>query len=72
MREARTIVRKHVSALLSETRASRVPDDVVGRLLLEGVIELWRGQRSCEDIASELQSTAENLDPDTDHEFMRP
>ena len=66
------IVQRHVGALVQEAESAGIPLDVVGRLLVEEAIGLWSRSRGWQDIASELQSTAENLDPDADHEFMRP
>ncbi len=66
------LVRRHVTALLEEAASASIPTDVVGRLLLQAVIEIWGRERDWRDIARELTFTAENLDPDTDHEFMRP
>jgi len=72
MESERERVEKHVAAALAETDAAGIPRDVVGRLLLDAVCELWLAERSHEDVAAELVSTAENLDPDVDHIFMRP
>lgn len=66
------IVKRHVSALIEETKASGTPTDVVGRMLIQEAIELWNAERDWQDIASELKFMADNLDPDLDYEFMRP
>lgn len=66
------LVRRHVDALLEDARAAKLPADVVGRRLVERAIEIWKVERDWQDIARELQFIAENLDPDVDHEFMRP
>ena len=68
----REIVKRHVDALLAESDRAQLPRDVVGRLLLEHVVEIWLGARSREDVARQLVFTAEHLDPDTDFTFMRP
>ncbi len=68
----RELVRRHVAALLEEAGAAGIPADVVGRLLVSAAVEIWGRERDWQDIARELAYTAENLDPDTDHEFMRP
>lgn len=68
----RAVVRRHLGALLTEANAAGIPADVVGRLLLEEVIELWQRERSIEDIASELRFAIENLDPDLEYPFIRP
>lgn len=66
------LVKRHVTALLEEASAAKIPTDVLGRLLVQQAVELWQRERSIEDIASELKFTAEGLDPDADFEFMRP
>ena len=58
--------------LLAEADALGVPADAIGRLLLEAAVDLWRRARGADDIAAELQFTAEHLDPDEDFAFMRP
>jgi hypothetical protein len=68
----RDIVKRHVEALLAESDRAQVPRDVIGRLLLEQVVEIWLDSRSREDVARQLVFTAEHLDPDTDFTFMRP
>jgi hypothetical protein len=68
----RAVIRRHVGALLTEAKETGIPPDVVGRMLLDEVVELWRQHRSPEDIAAELRFTIENLDPDLDYPFIRP
>ncbi len=68
----RAIVRRHLGALLEAARAARMPDEVVGRILLYEVIELWQRTRSIEDIGAELRYLIDNLDPDQQYPFMRP
>ncbi len=68
----REIIKTHFAALLANARANHIPDDVVGRLVLEQVIQLWRAERSLADIASELQFSIDNLDPEIEFSFMRP
>ncbi len=72
MASDRELVGRHVQALLGESRGAGVPPDVVGRLLVQEAIEIWKQQRSLTDIQSELEFIAGHLDPDTDFEFMRP
>ncbi len=72
MATAREIATKHMEAALAEAKAENVPAETVARVLLEKVTHTFKESRSLEDIASELTSTAENLDPDTDYAFMRP
>ena len=68
----RDIVKHHVAALLTEAAEAEVPRDVVGRLLLQEAIEIWRADRADADIENELRFAADHLDPDVDFEFMRP
>ncbi len=72
MRSDREVVGQHVKALLAEAAAQKIPRDVVGRLLVQEAIEIWKAERSLSDIESELKFVVESLDPDTDFEFMRP
>lgn len=66
------VVGRHVAALLAEAEGAGIPRDLVGRFLVQEAIGIWRAERCWQDIASELEFIAANLDPDTDHEFMRP
>ena len=68
----RELVKQHLDPLLSAATAAGMSDDVLGRLLLEAAVDLWRRKRSIDDIAGELGFTAENLDPDIDYNFIRP
>ena len=68
----RAVIRRHVGALLAEARETGIPADVVGRMLLDEVVELWRQHRSLDDIAAELRYMIDNLDPDQDYPFIRP
>lgn len=68
----RELVQRHFAKLLEEARARGMPDDVIGRMVLNEVVELWKAQRSIEDIAGQLKFVADNLDPDLEYEFMRP
>lgn len=68
----RDVILPHLEALLAAASASRIPRDVVGRILLDEVVALWRTERSLEDIAAELRYAIDNLDPDQDYAFMRP
>lgn len=68
----RAIIRRHLGALLEEAHAARIPTEVVGRMLLDEVLELWRQSRTVDDIAVELRYMIENLDPDIDYPFIRP
>ncbi|MEQ9144330.1 MAG: hypothetical protein RLO08_08230 [Parvibaculaceae bacterium] len=72
MTTAREIATKHLEAALADAESAKVPAENIARILLEKVIHIYKETRSLEDIASELTSAAENLDPDTDYTFMRP
>ena len=71
MSDVHEICRHHLLAAAQAAGPNAGPD-VVGRAMLGQVIALWRQARSLDDIRSELESTAENLDPDQEHVFMRP
>ena len=66
------LVQKHMQALLAEADAAGISHDVVGRALINQVIDLYRETRTPDDIASELTFLADNLDPDEEYAFMRP
>ena len=68
----RSLVKKHLDALLVEAASARIPKDVVGRLLLEETVALWLEERPAPDVARELTFTAEHLGDDDDFTFMRP
>ena len=68
----REVIKRHLASLLAEAQSTGIPEDVVGRMLLDEILALWRQRRTLEDIAAELRYTLENLDPDMDHAFMRP
>ena len=72
MGDERALVQRHIRALIEEADASRVPRDVLGRMLLSEVTELWQKERPWQDVANELRFVADNLDPDADFEFSRP
>ncbi|MGV8996366.1 MAG: hypothetical protein ACOH12_05420 [Parvibaculaceae bacterium] len=72
MTTARDIITPHIEAIREEARGFQIPEDLLGRVLLEQVIRIWRESRSLEDIREELESTMEHLDPDEDFAFMRP
>jgi len=72
MPSERDLVRQHVGNLLRDARDQRIPSDVVGRLLVNEAIEIWKQERSLADVSRELEFIAGSLDPDTDFEFMRP
>ncbi len=72
MTTARDIVTAHVEAALKEAAELQIPTDVLGRVMFEQVLRMWRETRSHEDIKSELLAAVEHLDPDEDFMFMRP
>ncbi|MEQ9519067.1 MAG: hypothetical protein RLN89_06465 [Parvibaculum sp.] len=72
MASARQIATKHIEAALAEAAAERLPAESIARIMFEKALHIYKETRSIEDIAAELNSAAENLDPDTDYMFMRP
>jgi len=72
MRDIWSIVRPHVDASLAEAAAEGHPADTVGRAFLSMAIDIYRRERSLDDIRRELEFAMENLDPDEDYNFMRP
>ena len=68
----RKLVNTHLETLFADAAANRIPEDLLGRLLVSAAIGIWRNSRSVEDIADELRFTIDNLNPDTDYPFMRP
>ena len=72
MSEQQDLARKHLTALMAEAQAAKIPRDAIGRALLAQLIECWLEDRDWQNVASELRFTADSLDPDTDFEFMRP
>tara|TARA_R110000824_G_scaffold366730_2_gene555707 strand:+ start:239433 stop:239651 length:219 start_codon:yes stop_codon:yes gene_type:complete len=72
MTNARDIVTLHVDAMLKEAGELQIPGDVLGRIMFEQVLRIWRESRTIEDIREELSTAIEHLDPDEDFEFMRP
>ncbi len=72
MSEQNEIVQRHVAAMMAEADEKNVPSDLIGRALLNEVLDIYRRSRGNDDISSELHFVADNLDPDTDFTFMRP
>jgi hypothetical protein len=66
------LVERHVAAMLFAAEKEGVPTDVLGRKLLAAVIRIYAMTRNWDDIAAELQFTADNLDPSTEFAFIRP
>lgn len=72
MREARLLVQQHFTALCADADRLGVAPDLVGRLLLDEILALWRQSRTLDDIRDELDFAKSNLDPDQEFTFMRP
>ena len=72
MSEGRDYVRAALAALYAGAGEHGLDDDVTGRAVLGEVLRRWLDRRSWQDVAGELRFTADNLDPDAEHEFMRP
>lgn len=72
MTDDRALVRRHLDELFADAERSGAPADLIGRLLLEEVTQLWLKSRPWRDVAAELEFHARSLDPDSDFEFMRP
>jgi hypothetical protein len=72
MTTARDIVTAHVEAILKEAAGLQIPTDVLGRVMFEHVLRMWRETRTEDDIKSELLAAIDHLDPDEDFMFMRP
>ena len=66
------LARRHFEALLEEGSASGMSPDVMGRALFHEIVQSWLEDRLWTDVADELRFAADNLDPDTDFEFIRP
>lgn len=68
----RKLVNEHIESILETASQDHMPEDVVGRHLMEAAIGLWRRSRTPDDIVSELQFMIDNMDEDTEYPFMRP
>ena len=66
------IARKHFQAALAEAREQKMGEDAIARYLLNLVVSKYLETRPVKDVQSELRFVADNCDPDTDFEFMRP
>ncbi len=66
------IVKRHLDAAIAEAGQQGHSPETVARTMLSFVIAVYREHRELADIRDELIYTIENLDPDTDYEFMRP
>lgn len=72
MVKARDIANAHMDAALAEAELNNLSKDALARCFLSRVIEVYLSERTLADVASELQSAIEHLDPDEDFTFMRP
>jgi hypothetical protein len=66
------LARRHVRAALDEGAGHGHPADSVARALLGAVVEIYRAERSADDIRHELEFVAQHLDEDEEYQFMRP
>lgn len=66
------IAKKHFEAAMREAESAKADPDAVARYLLGMVVQQYLRARSIRDVQSELRFVADNCDPDTDYEFMRP
>jgi len=71
VKDVNEICRAHLQAALKEA-GRNVSSDVVGRAMLGEVVAMWRRERSLDDIKTELEYTADNIDPEEEYAFMRP
>lgn len=72
MSSAFEISTSYMNAALDMGAKANIPPDVIARAMLDRVLEVYRTARSLEDIASELGFHIDNLDPEGDHNFIRP
>ena len=56
------LVGRHFDALIDDAKEAGVPRDVVGRILMQRVVDLWLETRSSADVASELRFQIDHLD----------
>ena len=69
---AGTIAEHHFSAAIEQAQAENVDVDTLCRAILNLVVSQYLQMRPVADVQSELHFIAENCDPDTDFNFMRP
>jgi hypothetical protein len=69
---ATDIAGRHFSAAIAEAESAREDADAVCRALLGLVVSKYLESRAVSDVQSELRFVADNCDPDTDFNFMRP
>ena len=66
------LARKHFDAAMKEAKEQGLGEDAIARNFLNLVISKYLETRVVKDVQSELRFVADNCDPDTDFEFMRP
>jgi len=66
------LARKHFDAAMKEAKEKSLGEDAVARNFLNLVVAKYLQTRTVKDVQSELRFVADNCDPDTDFEFMRP
>jgi hypothetical protein len=69
---ATEIAKRHFSAAVAEAEAAGLGHDSVCRSLLGLVVSKYLEKRNVSDVQSELRFVADNCDPETDFNFMRP
>ena len=66
------IVKQHLDAAIAGADQQGHPPKTVARTMPFFVIAVYREHRELANTRDELIYTTENLDPDTDYEFMQP
>jgi hypothetical protein len=69
---ATDIARRHVESALAEGARHGRSADAMARAILGLVIEVFRRERSPDDVRSELEFAAEHAAEDEDFPFLRP
>jgi hypothetical protein len=69
---ASEIAHRHFSAAVAEAESAGQGTDSLCRALLGLVVSKYLESRTVSDVQAELRFVAENCDPDTDFNFMRP
>jgi hypothetical protein len=69
---ASEIAHRHFSAAVAEAEGAGQETDGLCRALLGLVVAKYLEHRAVSDVQAELRFVADNCDPDTDFNFMRP
>ena len=69
---AAEIARRHFAAAVADAESAGQGTDGMCRALLGLLVSKYLETRSVADVQSELRFVADNCDPDTDFNFMRP